>query len=85
MLPQQFERLQGRIRVAPLNMADQTGRQSRTGRQFANRQAPFGPQCTKAADCTGPLPDICEICSNGKSECAHHACESGVCVMEICN
>jgi hypothetical protein len=36
-------------------------------------------------DCSGlALPDICMVCSNGMSACAHFACVSGVCAVEIC-
>jgi hypothetical protein len=40
--------------------------------------------CHKASDCHGALPDICELCGDGTSECAHWACESGKCVDVIC-
>jgi hypothetical protein len=35
-------------------------------------------------ECTGGLPDICEICPDGKSECAHWVVEHGKCEVQIC-
>jgi hypothetical protein len=43
------------------------------------------PQCASAADCKGPLPQLCEVCANGKSECAHWECVAGACVTAICD
>lgn len=40
--------------------------------------------CRTAAECRGFLPHICEVCSNGESACAHWACVSHKCTMEIC-
>jgi hypothetical protein len=41
--------------------------------------------CKTAAECTGPLPQICEVCSNGSSVCAHWTCtRDHKCVSEIC-
>jgi len=45
---------------------------------------PPPPPPTPVPDCTGGLPDICEICADGKSECAHWGIEDGKCVVEIC-
>jgi hypothetical protein len=42
------------------------------------------PQCTKATDCRGMLPHLCQKCSNGKSDCAHWSCNKGTCEQEIC-
>jgi len=40
--------------------------------------------CVTAADCTGPLPALCEVCTNGQEACAHWACIAGVCEIAIC-
>ena len=37
-----------------------------------------------AAACTGALPQICEVCSNGTTECAHWVDVNGQCAVEIC-
>jgi hypothetical protein len=42
------------------------------------------PQCTKASDCRGMLPHLCQKCANGKSDCAHWSCNKGTCEQEIC-
>jgi hypothetical protein len=34
--------------------------------------------------CKGPLPDICERCSDGSSECAHWVKTDGKCEIQIC-
>lgn len=34
--------------------------------------------------CTGALPDICEVCSNGETECAHYVIVNGACSIELC-
>jgi hypothetical protein len=34
--------------------------------------------------CKGGLPDICEVCADGKSECAHWVVVHGKCEVEIC-
>ena len=41
-------------------------------------------KCTKAAECTGPLPQICMVCRHGHDECAHWACVKHSCKVEIC-
>jgi hypothetical protein len=35
-------------------------------------------------ECKGALPDICEICPDGKSECAHFVIVDGKCEIQIC-
>ncbi len=40
--------------------------------------------CTTAADCTGPLPSICELCADGGTSCAHWSCVGGQCVDALC-
>ena len=42
-------------------------------------------KCTKAAECTGPLPQICMVCRGGHQECAHWACVKHSCAVEICS
>jgi hypothetical protein len=41
--------------------------------------------CDRASECSGPLPRICETCADGKTECAHWACEEGVCETATCD
>jgi hypothetical protein len=41
-------------------------------------------RCVRASQCHGPLPQICERCSNGHTVCAHWACVDHRCVMQIC-
>ena len=42
------------------------------------------PGCKTAADCTGPLPQLCEVCPEGGSGCAHFACVAGQCQIAFC-
>jgi hypothetical protein len=37
-----------------------------------------------AGDCKGILPQICEMCPDGKEQCAHFACAGGRCETQIC-
>jgi hypothetical protein len=43
--------------------------------------------CATAADCSGPLPTLCKVCSPGStgSGCAHWACVAGSCQVAYCN
>jgi hypothetical protein len=50
----------------------------------APAQAADAERCIRAAQCHGPLPQICEQCGNGKSACAHWACVHHKCVVQIC-
>jgi hypothetical protein len=43
------------------------------------------PQCATSADCTGGLPQLCEICGDGQSQCAHFECIAGTCEVVICD
>jgi hypothetical protein len=44
-----------------------------------------GGACTSASQCKGALPDICEAsCNGGPGECAHFACVSNKCEVQIC-
>src|SRR5579871_3146460 len=55
------------------------------GRSLAqNKVNNKGAKCKIARDCKGPLPDICEQCSNGHDECAHWSCVAGRCETQIC-
>jgi hypothetical protein len=40
--------------------------------------------CTTAAQCSGPLPQICELCGDGGAACAHWSCVAGQCEIAIC-
>ena len=42
------------------------------------------PECLAASDCTGPLPQLCEVCSDGGDGCAHFACVDGDCEIAFC-
>ncbi len=41
--------------------------------------------CTSSKECSGPLPQICETCPDGKTECAHWDCEEHECKIAICD
>lgn len=41
-------------------------------------------KCSSAADCTGALPALCQVCADGSSGCAHFECNSGVCQVAYC-
>jgi len=40
--------------------------------------------CASVSDCSGPVPQLCEVCSNGTTACAHWACVTGQCQVAIC-
>jgi hypothetical protein len=40
--------------------------------------------CSRASQCRGPLPQICERCSNGRTVCAHWGCVAHKCTVQIC-
>jgi hypothetical protein len=40
--------------------------------------------CQSAQDCQGALPQICMVCADGGSACAHFACTGGQCQTVIC-
>jgi hypothetical protein len=42
------------------------------------------PECVTAADCSGPLPQLCEVCADGGDGCAHFACVDGDCEIAFC-
>jgi hypothetical protein len=42
------------------------------------------PSVPPTPQCSGALPDICEICSDGVTQCAHFVVENGECVTQIC-
>jgi hypothetical protein len=46
--------------------------------------APTGPACNTASDCSGILPQFCQVCSDGTTACAHWACEQGHCTTAVC-
>ena len=43
--------------------------------------------CSTATDCAarGPVPTLCEVCTDGLSDCAHYACVEGKCEILICD
>lgn len=43
------------------------------------------PACRTAADCNGPLPQLCELCGDGGAGCAHWACLGGACQTAFCD
>jgi hypothetical protein len=44
-----------------------------------------GPSSTGSCDCSGmALPDICMVCTDGQSACAHFVCNAGMCEVAIC-
>jgi hypothetical protein len=42
------------------------------------------PPCTTAADCTDPLPQLCQVCADGGTACAHWSCVAGQCQVTTC-
>jgi hypothetical protein len=42
------------------------------------------PPVSPPPQCTGALPDICELCADGSSACAHYVVENGECVIQLC-
>jgi hypothetical protein len=48
------------------------------------RCVPDGATCKKAADCKGPLPQYCLVCSDGTAACAHWACVNHQCEIATC-
>jgi hypothetical protein len=50
----------------------------------AGAPAQAAGHCVRASQCHGPLPQICERCSNGHSVCAHWACVEHRCVVQLC-
>jgi len=50
----------------------------------ATARAADAAPCLEAAECHGPLPQICKQCRGGHSACAHWACVRHQCVIRIC-
>ena len=42
------------------------------------------PSCSKATDCTGALPALCQLCADGSTGCAHFTCVAGQCNVAYC-
>jgi hypothetical protein len=40
--------------------------------------------CVTAGNCRGPLPQLCRVCADGQTACAHWACMSGACQVATC-
>jgi hypothetical protein len=40
--------------------------------------------CSADSDCSGILPQYCQVCSDGSQACAHWACVSGQCQIATC-
>jgi Chaperone of endosialidase len=40
--------------------------------------------CQQASDCRGVLPQICQMCADGSTGCAHWECRAGMCVTAYC-
>jgi hypothetical protein len=38
----------------------------------------------RASKCAGMLPHICEVCPDGKSQCAHWTVKNNRCSIEVC-
>jgi hypothetical protein len=53
------------------------------GETFDRVQCKCVPGCNTAADCTGPLPNVCEVCDAG-SGCAHWTCVAHQCETAFC-
>ncbi len=46
--------------------------------------SPTAPACSIAADCTGALPALCQLCADGEAGCAHFTCVAGQCQVAYC-
>ncbi len=55
---------------------------SASGDTCQNGQCVVG--CQTAANCTGPLPQVCQVCTDGSDGCAHWACVAGKCEITYC-
>ena len=61
------------------------GEDGGTSAEDAGTSAADAGSSTGTCDCSGmALPDVCMVCSNGMSECAHFVCASSVCEVELC-
>jgi hypothetical protein len=54
------------------------------GEHWDSTQCKCVPGCSTAADCSGPLPDLCMVCDGGGNGCAHWACVAGACQVAYC-
>lgn len=50
----------------------------------APKDAAGGASCSTPSDCKGALPDLCMLCSDGGSGCAHFTCVDGECGLAYC-
>src|SRR5580704_5184186 len=80
----------GAIAAVPLFLIGCGGSPETTGQSSAAEStggtAPKDPSTGLVTPivCKGPLPDVCEVCKDGKSECAHWVDVHGKCEVEIC-
>ncbi len=40
--------------------------------------------CSSSSDCRGLLPQLCQVCADGSTACAHHECIAGKCEVVTC-
>jgi hypothetical protein len=65
--------------------SDPTGKsESELGSTASGGSDPDKTAPTPVSICKGGLPDVCAICEDGKSECAHWVIEHGKCEVQIC-
>jgi hypothetical protein len=50
----------------------------------ASGSAPAGSSTPVPSNCNFAVPNVCEVCSDGETVCAHYAIRNGQCVTEIC-
>jgi hypothetical protein len=49
-----------------------------------NEQEPAEGTSEALHQCTGPLPQLCQVCSDGTTACAHWVNDHGKCTVETC-
>ncbi|HEX2571192.1 MAG TPA: hypothetical protein VH877_16665 [Polyangia bacterium] len=42
------------------------------------------PECQADTDCTGILPQLCQVCADGSTQCAHFECINHKCETVVC-
>lgn len=56
-----------------------------TGQRFDQKLCKCAStECRTASDCEGALPDLCRVCADGSTACAHRACIAGQCEVAYC-
>jgi hypothetical protein len=67
------------------NDAGPSGNDAGPGNDAAPGNDASAQQCQVNSDCTGFLPQSCEVCSNGSTGCAQWTCQAGQCEITYCD